>query len=188
MLKQYNFLKDIGPSDSDTLEKIIVPDKNAASHTTDYVHTGTLEWYDEKLGKYGEDRSSDFKVACSTDSFPFNFSSWPRKLKIGFVSRKAIVTVHPQLKKAKRLVLHFQPKDSSSTVQLLRKFQDCVGDVLLPYNPESEVKRALCVFMAHRKLFLCLVPEDQEVYNKGMEVILEKELEQRVNIIPYFRV
>ena len=188
VLKQYDSLKRSPPTIPEELEKILIPNEDAIDHMTDYVHTGSFEWYDEKLGRSIEcNRSANFKVALSKDSYQFDFSTWPRKLKFNFLPKSAVASAYPQLLYAKRLFFHFHPKDTSDTIELLQRFQnDIVGDVVLPLKSESTVKTFMCVFFPHRRILMGVIPDDQRIFTIQMEFIWQMLREERVCILTCF--
>ena len=183
VLKKYDSLRDTTGTTPDLLlEKILIPDEEAMDHATQYVHTGSLEWYDETLGRSMScNRTSDFKVALNKDSYTFDFSLWPRKLKVNFIPKSAISPLYPLLKDARRLFFHFHPKDADHTVQLLKRLnKGFIGDMLIPFSSECEVKRLFCVFVAKKQLVMGIVPENQAVFVRKAEVIVKTLREEKV--------
>ena len=174
VLKQYESLKKcVPPTIQDHVEGMMIPNEEAIDHTTDYVHTGSFEWYDEKLGRSLDcNRSANFKVALSKDSYAFDFNAWPRKLQINFLPKIEIKHTYQQLLDTKRLFFHLHPKDTSDIMQLLDRFKnDMVGDIVLPYNAETMAKRIICVFIPHRRILIGAVPNDQREFAVRLESI-----------------
>ena len=184
VLKQYDSLIHTTPTNPDLLlEKILVPNEEAMDHVAQYVHTGSLEWYDETPGKSMTcNRTSDFKVALNKDSYTFDFTLWPRKLKVNFIPKSAISPLYPLLKDARRLFFHFHPKDTDHTVRFLKRLnKGCVGDIMIPFSSECEVKRLFCVFVAKKRLVMGIVPEKQGVFVRQVEVIVKTLREDKVS-------
>ena len=184
VLKQYDSLKHTTATNPDLLlEKILVPNEEGMDHVAQYVHTGSLQWYDESLGRSMTcNRTSDFKVALNKDSNTFDFSLWPRKLKVNFIPKSAISPLYPLLKDARKLFFHFHPKDTDHTVQLLKRLnQGFVGDIMIPISSECEVKRLFCVFVEKKRLVMGIVPEKQCAFVRQVEVIVKTLREEKVS-------
>ena len=186
LLKEYDFMKCATPTNLDiSLDKILMPDEEAVDHVAQYVHTGCFEWYDETLGRsVACNRTCNFKVALNKDSYTYDFSLWPRKLKVNFIPKNAISPLHPLLGNAKRLFFHFHPKDTTDTVPLLKRLgKGFVGDIRIPLRSECEVKRFFCVFVPERQLMMGVIPEKQPAFVRQVEFILRTLREERVSSV-----
>ncbi len=175
-----------GPFNPDELDDVILQKDRRFERRGEFVHLGCIEWINQpgnKKATPGTKMSTVFKVSLFSKVQDLKFSDWPKKFRVEFMKRnvEGMKPVFPQLKRASRILLHFAPNETESTLCLLEnlKFGE-LGFILLPKLQKIETRFILVMYFAHLQACMGIIPEDQDGFMQGIIPIMEDKFKGKL--------
>lgn len=168
-----------GPFNRDPLDDVILQKDKRFERRGDFVHLGSIEWTNQagnKKAAAGTKMSTVFKVSLFSKVQEIKFSDWPKKFRVEFMKRnvEGLKPVFPQLERATRILLHFAPNETETTLCFLENMKlGELGFILLPKLQKIETRFILVMYFAHLQACMGIIPEDQDKFMQGIIPIMD---------------